>query len=392
MQLFATAAKGTEPAVRDELRELRFRGVRADRGGVHFSGTVEEGFRACVELRTAVRVLGELGSFAAPDGDALYEGVAAIDWSPYLDPSRTLAVRAACRSSALTHTQFIAQKTKDAVVDQQRRRHGARPSVHLEDPDVAIFVHLVRDQATVYVDFGGASLHRRGYRAEAVAAPLKETLAAALLRLSGWDRARPLLDPMCGSGTIAVEAALWARDIAPGLLAGGDAKDARGRTRAAPARLFGFERWSSHDEAAAKQLDALRESARARVKPAGPPILASDVDAAAVAITRVNAQAAGIAVDVRKARVQDLQPADPPGHVLTNPPYGERIEGSSELYRDMARAFRRLPGHRVAILSGTPDVERAMQKSAPEPQPRVAGSLVVFNGPIECRLLTYDIP
>lgn len=387
MQLFATAAKGTEPAVRDELRELRFRGVRADRGGVHFAGTIEDGFRACFELRTAIRVLAELGSFAAPDGEALYDGVAAIDWTPFFDvphASRTLAVRAACRSSALTHTQFIAQKTKDAVVDQLRRRHGARPSVDREDPDVAIFVHLVRDQATVYVDLGGASLHRRGYRTEAVAAPLKETLAAALLRLSGWDRARPLLDPMCGSGTIAVEAALWARDVAPGLLLGGGG--------AGPGRVFGFERWACHDEAAARRVQEIREAARARVKPEGPPILASDADAGAVAMARANAKGAGVTIDVRRARVQELQPTDPPGQVVTNPPYGERLEGPRDLYLGMARAFRRLHGHRVAILAGTPEIERAMGQSLPEERPRQAGSLVVFNGAIECRLLTYEIP
>ena len=182
MDFFATAAKGTEPAIRDELRELRFRGVRADRGGVHFVGPMEEGFRACFELRCAQRVLAELGSFDAPNEDALYEGVGGIDWTRFLDPSRTLAVRAACRSSALTHIQFIAQKTKDAVVDQLRRHHGARPSVDRDDPDVLIFVHLVRARATVYADLGGASLHRRGFRSAAGQAPLKETLAALLTR------------------------------------------------------------------------------------------------------------------------------------------------------------------------------------------------------------------
>lgn len=382
MRFFATAAKGTEPAVRDELRELRFRGVRADRGGVHFEGEPEEGFRACLALRCAQRVLAELGRFQAPSGEALYEGVAGIDWTPFLDPSRTLAVRAACRSSALTHTQFIAQKTKDAIVDQLRRRHGQRPSVDREDPDVGIFIHLARDEATVYVDLGGESLHRRGWRGAAVEAPMKETLAAALLRLSGWDRQRPLIDPMCGSGTIAIEGALWAYDVAPGLLG-----DAEGR-----ARRFGFERWVCHDEAAARRMKELREAARARVKTEGPAILASDADAGAVAITRANARAAGVRVEVRQARIEALKPAEPPGHVLTNPPYGERLAGSRELYREMARALRRLPGHRVAILAGTPEIAEAMEQRLPEPPARRVGALAVWNGAIECRLLTYEVP
>jgi putative N6-adenine-specific DNA methylase len=241
--------------------------------------------------------------------------------------------------------------------------------VDRDDPDVSIFVHVARDRATVYVDLGGASLHRRGYRAEAGAAPLKETLAAALLRLSGWDRARPLVDPMCGAGTIPIEAALWARHISPGLLAD---------------RRFGFERWACHDAAAARRAAELREAARARIQQDGPPILASDADAHAVAIARANAAAAGVPIEIRQARVTDLRPTSPPGHVLTNPPYGERIEGSRALYEQMARAFRRLHGHRVAILAGTPEIERAMGGRA--------RSLILLNGAIECRLLMYEIP
>src|SRR4051812_25536897 len=172
-RLFATAARGTEGALRDELRELGFQGVRADRGGVHFAGELAEGARACLELRTALRVLWRLDTFAAPSGEALYQGIAELDWAPYLSPQHTLAVRAVCRDSALTHSQFIAQKTKDAVVDQLRARWGARPSVDLGDPDLALFVHLVRDQASVYLDLAGESLHRRGYRTRAGEAPLK---------------------------------------------------------------------------------------------------------------------------------------------------------------------------------------------------------------------------
>src|SRR5689334_19547762 len=187
-RLFATAARGTEGALRDELKELGFRGVRADRGGVHFDGGLEEGARACLWLRTALRVLYRLSAFAAPDGGALYQGVRAIDWTPTLTPRHTLAIRAVCRDSQLTHSQFIAQKAKDAIVDQIRDRTGSRPSVDLDDPDVMLFVHVVKDWATVYLDVSGESLHRRGYRTSRLEAPLKENLAAAILRLSGWDR------------------------------------------------------------------------------------------------------------------------------------------------------------------------------------------------------------
>jgi len=366
--LFATAARGTEGAVRDELRDLGFRGVRADRGGVHFGRSLDEAFRACLELRTALRVLYRLASFDAPSGEALYEGVASVDFRPWLTAQKTLAVRAVCHSSRLTHSQFVAQKTKDAVVDQLRARLGARPSVDLDDPDVLLFVHVARDRATLYLDVSGGSLHRRGWRAHAAEAPLKESLAAAILRLSGWDRRRLLVDPMCGAGTIAIEAALWARNVAPGL----------SRER------FGFERWACHDEAAARRTAELRERARAKILPEGPPVRGSDVDLSALAAARDNARDAGVTVEWRRASVRDLAPTGEPGMVVTNPPYGERLDAPDELYRDMAHAFGRLEGWRVAILAGTPAIERAMRRRADKAQ-------AVFNGDIECRLLVYDI-
>jgi putative N6-adenine-specific DNA methylase len=368
LAFFATAAKGTEPALRDELRELRFRGVRADRGGVHFRGALAEGFRACLELRCAVRVLVELGRFLAPSGDALYEGVRAIDWSAYLSPRHTLAVRAACRSSALTHTQFIAQRTKDGIVDPLRERFGARPSVSLDDPDVVVFVHLVKDEATVYLDLGGASLHRRGYRATALDAPLKETLAAAILRLSGWDRESPLADPMCGSGTLAIEGFLWSRRVAPGLDVDG----------------FGFQRWALYDEGLARRWSELCEAAAARVVAVGPPIFARDVDERAIAVTRDNARQAGARLALACRSVAELGPLAPPGYVVTNPPYGERLDHAPDLYEAMGRSFRRLDGHVISVLAGGPAMARAIGL-----RPDRAHTL--FNGDLECRLLTYDL-
>lgn len=367
LAFFATAAKGTEPALRDELRELRFRNVRADRGGVHFRGRLDEGFRACLELRCAMRVLVELGRFAAPSGDALYEGMRAIDWSAYLSPRHTLAVRAACRSSALTHTQFIVQRTKDGIVDPLRERFGARPSVCLDDPDVAVFVHLVKDEATVYLDLGGASLHRRGYRANALDAPLKETLAAAILRLSGWDRDSALVDPMCGSGTLAIEAWLWSRRVAPGLGVSG----------------FGFQRWALFDEGLAARWSELLDAASTRVLAAGPPVFASDLDERAVVVARDNARQAGARLVLARRDVADLRPLTPPGYLVTNPPYGERLEPAYDLYAALGRTIRRLDGHVAAVLVGGPAMARAIDL-----RPDRAHAL--FNGDLECRLLVYD--
>jgi putative N6-adenine-specific DNA methylase len=368
VRFFATAAKGTEPALRDELRELRLPGVRADRGGVHFEGDVGHAARACVWSRVAARVLLEVTRFEARDGEALYEGVRAQDWTAWVTPQTTLAVRATCRSSQLTHSQFVAQKTKDAIVDLLRDRLGDRPSVDRDDPDVGVTVHLAKDQATVYLDVGGLSLHARGWRALAAEAPLRETLAAAILRLSGWDRERPLVDPMCGAGTLAIEGATWARKLAPGL----------GHAR------FGFERWASHDDVERRAMAELRASARAQALPAGPPVFASDVSPNVLALAQRNARAAGVELVLERKDVRDLGTTHPPGFVVTNPPYGERLDGDFALYDGMARAFKLLHGHTVAILAGTPAIETAMRR-------RPDRYWQLYNGPIECRLVVYSI-
>jgi 23S rRNA G2445 N2-methylase RlmL len=367
VRLFATAAKGTEPALRDELRELRLRGVRADRGGVHFEGDRSDAARACLWSRVAGRILLEVTRFEARDGEALYEGVHAIDWSEWMTAHTTLAVRATCRSSQLTHSQFIAQKTKDAIVDRLRERLGARPSVDRDDPDVGVAVHLARDAATVYLDVGGASLHERGWRARAGAAPLRENLAAAAVRLSGWDRKRPLLDPMCGAGTIAIEAASWGLRIAPGL----------SRER------FGFERWASHDDYGRAIVRELREHARDARLREGPPVYASDIDEEAVARTVENARDAGVDLVVERRDVRSLAPLAPAGTIVTNPPYGERLEAELDLYAGLARSLRSLRGHTVAVLAGAPAIERAMG--------RPDRWWLLFNGAIECRLLVYEL-
>ncbi|MBK8251795.1 MAG: RNA methyltransferase [Polyangiaceae bacterium] len=368
-RFFATAAKGTEGAIRDELREHRFFGVRADRGGVHFQGRLTEGFRACIELRCAVRVLVLIAEFHAPNGEALYEGVYTVDWAHVLDADRTLAVRAFAKNSALSHTQFIAQKTKDAVVDQLRDRLGSRPNVDRDDPDVLLFVHIADDHARVYLDMSGESLHTRGYRRLQGDAPLKESLAASLLRLSEWDRKRPLIDPMCGSGTLAIEAFLWSHDIAPGLR----------RER------FGFERWRSHGDAEARAVSDLRERARSRIIEKGPLVWAFDASRTMVAVARENARAADIHMRIEERTIDSLSPLPTPGVVIVNPPYGERLPADQSLYETMASAFRRMKEHRIAVLAGAPEVEAAVPR-------RPTKVYTVFNGPIECRFFLVDIP
>lgn len=360
MRFFATAAKGTEPALRDELRELRFEGVRADRGGVHFEGETAEAWRACLWSRVAIRVLAPLDSFPVPDERGYYEAAHAIDLDSVLTPRHTLVVSSACRSSRITHTEYLNQLTKDAVVDRIRERHGARPSVDKQDPDVHLFVHLVKDQATLYLDFAGEPLHRRGYRAQSAEAPLKESLAAAVLRYSGWDRESPFVDPMCGSGTLAVEAALWAKNVAPGL----------SRQR------FGFERWASFDDGAQKAMAALRDSARAAARDAIPPVLGRDASERALTLARTAARKANVAVSFEVGSLGDFESPNA-GAVVSNPPYGKRLERALDLQRELARLVDRHAESHVALLMAA-DQPIGRTRRKPEP-PRE-----VFNGNIEC--------
>lgn len=367
MRFFATAAKGTEPALRDELRRLRFRGVRADRGGVHFEGELREGLRACLWSAVAMRVLLWVAELPAPSGDALYEGVRGVDLRPFVGPRTSLAVRAYSRASALAHTQFIAQRTKDAVVDPIRERTGSRPDVNLDDPDVRLFVHIVRDSATLYVDLSGEPLHLRGYRREMLDAPLKETLAAAIVALSGWKGTTPFYDPMCGTGTLAIEAALLASRSAP------NGRRAR----------FGAERWAELGDEARLAARALRDEAQAQKSLETPPIFASDMDAHAVDATRVNARAAGVTLQAERRRVHELAPSKEPGVIATNPPYGLRLQDEKGLYAAMAQVFAARPAQTLALIAGTPRLEAALPR-------RPDRWYALKNGDLECRLFVLD--
>lgn len=362
-RFFATAAKGTEPLLAEELRELGLSEVRPARGGVHFGRAKEEAYRACLWSRIALRVHEPLASFPCRDGDDLYDGVKAIDWSEYLDGQRTLAVRASGQNERLTHTHFIAVRAKDAIVDQLRERQGARPSVDREAPDLLLFVRVSGERATVHLDYSGGSLHARGFRGEEGAAPLRETLAAALVRFSGWRGDTPLCDPMCGSGMLLLEAGLWAARRAPGL--------------AHP--YFGFERWRSFGAAERATLQQMRSDARAGERPP-PPLFGSDADPRALEQLRANAERARLDIRRRELPIARVEPPAAAGALLTNPPYGERLARPEHLTRDLDALLERFGGFQRALIvpRGFPSRLRAARTQA------------VFNGAIECELRRYD--
>jgi putative N6-adenine-specific DNA methylase len=376
-RFFVTCAGGTEGALRRELAAMRIAGAKGDRGGVWFEGPLTMGMAVCLRARVAVRVLMQLAEFDAADGRALYAGARAVAWRDWLTDRSTLSVHGSVRDTpALTHSGFVALKVKDAAVDALRDAYGARPDVDTKSPDVGIVVHVAGGRAGLFLDLAGEALHRRGYRVAMVEAPLKETLAAAVLALGGARADLPFVDPMAGSGTFAIEHALAARGIAPGLR-----------------RRFGFERWPTLPPEALAEFARMRaeaeEAAIAAQRAPLPPIVCADVAADAVAAARQNAAAASVddVITFARADVAALERRGPAGTLVTNPPYGERLkpEALGALYRAMARSFERMGGWRVVVLSGSPLWTREMRR-----KPAVSHKL--WNGPLEVRLLCYDVP
>jgi len=370
---FATCARGIEPVLAGELRDLEAGSVEEGRGGVHFSGAQTLLYRANLWLRTAIRVLAPILEARVESPDELYDAVRTVDWTRYLTPQHTLAVDCNVRDSRITHSKYAALKTKDAICDQFNERLGCRPSVDVEQPMVGLNLHIYRDQAVLSLDSSVASLHKRGYRPILTRAPLNEALAAALILLSGWRGATAFADPLCGSGTLPIEAAWIATRRPPGL------------TR----RRFGFQGWLDFD---VNLWLELRDQARRGVRKELPaPIVASDVRRDAIMFSRNNAKAAGVGhlLSFETKDVRDfVPPAGAPGTIICNPPYGERMGEASDLkglYRTLGEVFRqRCAGWRVFVFAGNAQLARAIGLSPVEQMP-------LFNGKIPCRLLRYDL-
>lgn len=376
---FATCPKGIEPLLADELRQLGAEMVKETRAGVAFEGVLAIGYRACLWSRLASRILLPLTNFPAPTPEELYAGVKTIAWKEHLAAEGTLAVDFTTSQSAITHSHYGALKVKDAIVDQLRDEFGVRPSIDTAQPDIRVNVYLLRDQATVSLDLSGESLHRRGYRTQTVQAPLKENLAAAILLRANWPaiakQGGMLVDLMCGSGTLPIEAAMIAADIAPGL--------AR--------EYFGFTRWKQHDNAVwtglLDEAHQRRETGLAHL----PPIHGYDHDPLAIRAARDNIKRAGLGnlIVAQQRELSDCTPEQSPtGLVVANPPYGERLGPSSELpalYTELGTQFKKcFPGWRGAVFTGNPELGKVMGL-------RAGRMHTLYNGAIECKLLHFEI-
>ncbi|MFV8816628.1 bifunctional 23S rRNA (guanine(2069)-N(7))-methyltransferase RlmK/23S rRNA (guanine(2445)-N(2))-methyltransferase RlmL [Haliea sp. E17] len=383
IQWFAACPRGLESLLQEELTGLGASDVRETIAGVHFSGPRALGYRACLWSRLANRILLPLATVEAGDADALYTGLSEVDWSAVMRAQQSFAVDFSGQNRSIRNTQFGAQRSKDAIVDWFVRHGGVRPSVDRQRPDVRINVHLSKGRAAVAVDFSGGSLHRRGYRVSAGAAPLKENLAAAILLRAGWPAMAAedgaLIDPMCGSGTLLIEGALMAADIAPGL----------GRRR------FGFEGLRDHNDAQWRAIIADAKGRRERgLAAAMPEIRGYDADPKVVRRAQENIAEAGLEKWVRvscKALATVKKPTHRPlekGLLLCNPPYGERLgekQSLRYLYAELGELMaREFSGWDAAVFTSDLQLGRAIGL-------RSHKQYTLYNGAIETHLLLFAL-
>ncbi|TLY70345.1 MAG: bifunctional 23S rRNA (guanine(2069)-N(7))-methyltransferase RlmK/23S rRNA (guanine(2445)-N(2))-methyltransferase RlmL [Gammaproteobacteria bacterium] len=383
-KFLASAPRGFADLVARELGACGAAQLRERSSGVAFAGTLESAYRACLWSRSANRVYLELAHFEARDAAEFHAAVRRIDWAAHLGPATTLACDFSGRHPAISHTHFGALKLKDGIVDALRLATGARPDVALERPGVRVHAHARGTNITVSIDLSGDSLHRRGYRGAAGEAPLKENVAAGVLLRCGWPelaaQGAEFLDPMCGSGTLCIEAALIAADRAPGL-----ARD-----------YFGFLAWRGHDAALwARLWEEAEARAAAGEAAARVTVRGTDRDPSAIGRARDNAARAGVGRLVRidagvLADAAPLAGRDPdrPGLLCTNPPYGLRMEdreGARTLHRELGAVLReRFQGWNAALLTGAPELGMELGL-------RAHRTHSVWNGGIECRLLRIKV-
>ena len=371
--MIATTQFGLEQVLAEELNQLGARDIKISTRAVEFSGDQGLLYRANIWCRTAIRILVPFANFYVRDEEEMYRKVSRIRWRDYLALSQTFAINAVVSKSTFQHSLFLSQLTKDAIVDQFRRETGDRPSVDVTQPDVRFNLHMYENQVTLALDASGDSLHRRGYRLQTNVAPLNEVLAAGIILLTGWDKKSPFIDPMCGSGTFLVEAALMAYNIAPGLFRGHN---------------FGFVAWKDFDKRLFEEV--LAEARAARLPEAEIEIIGSDIDREYIEAARNNITAAGLEDEIR-VRVRDLKDAQRVGEqgvVVLNPPYGERIGGEedlNQLYKTIGDTLKtNFSGYDAYVFTG--NLEAAKNIGL-----RTSRRIPLYNGPIECRLLKYEL-
>jgi putative N6-adenine-specific DNA methylase len=366
LSFFAACALGLEPYAALELQRLGIAHSHTVPGGVEFHGSQRDLYRANLQLRTASRILVRLGDFHATTFADLRSKAGRLVWEQFLAPGQPIALKATCHKSKLYHSDAVIERVAGAIEDrlgQRVARQQADDEADAASTAQLVLVRFDRDRCLISVDSSGELLHRRGYRLATAKAPLRETLAAGMLLAAGWDSVSPLVDPFCGSGTIAIEAALLARNLAPGRM-----------------RHFAFMAWPDYDVDVWRSLLAEVES---RANDSRPMILASDRDAGAIESARANAERAGVAdsIEFTRRAVSAIVPPTGPGWIVTNPPYGVRLSGSQDLrnlYAQFGHVLRaKCPGWQVAMLVGSVQLQKSIGLTFDEGVSLVNGGLRV---------------
>ena len=366
-ELIAKTFQGLEEVLAQELIELGANDVQIGRRMVSFSGDQEMMYRANFCLRTAVRVLKPISHFRARNADDVYKAVKEIEWNEFLDLDTSFVVDTTVYSTEFRNSKFVAYKVKDAIVDYFMEREGKRPNISVSNPDLRLNIHIAEESCTLSLDSSGESLHLRGYRTATVDAPINEVLAAALIKMSGWQFDCDLIDPFCGSGTILVEAALMARNIYPGVFR----------------RKFGFENWKDFNPELLSSIfddDSNERTFEHR-------IIGADINLRAVEAAQANAKAAGVAdlITVEQREIRNFTQPESPALLITNPPYGERLrpEDLSDIYRTLGEKLKReFQGGEAWVISSREELFDSMRL-------RPSFKVPLQNGSLDCELRKY---
>ncbi len=371
MEFIAKTLAGLEPVLVDELTALGATAVHPGKRAVYFEGDKQLMYKANLNLRTALRILFPIAEFKIRNEDDLYQQLLRIDWSRFMDVDQTLAVDAVTNSENLRHSKYAALKAKDAIVDQFRQRFGRRPSVDTINPHLRVNIHVGNDDVSVSLDSSGDSLHKRGYRVDSVEAPINEVLAAGMIMHAGWKGECDFVDPMCGSGTLAIEAALLASQIPPNMQ----------RER------FGFMRWKDFDR---QFWEATIHEAEAGIYPLPTcKIMGFDQDFRAIRTSELNAEAAGLQgkITFERASFETLKAPSAAGVMMMNPPYDERLplEDARTFHETLGNCLKHAwPGYTAWIISAYPDAAKTIGL-------RPSRKINLFNGKLECKLLKYEM-
>ena len=363
-KLIAKTFMGLEPVLAQELIQLGANNVETGRRMVSFTGDKEMMYRANFQLHTAIRILRPIHTFKARSAEEVYDEIQKIEWSNYLDNKKTFSVDSVVYSEEFRNSRFVTYKVKDAIVDWFREKTGTRPNISVSNPDIRLNIHIAEDDATLSLDSSGESLHRRGYRQESVEAPLNEVLAAGMILMTGWKGDTDFIDPMCGSGTIAIEAALIARNISPGVFR----------------KEFAFEKWADFDQ---ELFDTIYND-DSKEKEFTHHIYGYDIDMKAVNTARINVKAAGLS---KEADFKDFQTPTEKSIMVTNPPYGERISTPNLLatYKMIGERLKHtFAGNDAWILSYR---EECFEQIGLKPSIKIP----VFNGSLECEFRKYAL-